>query len=114
MDVDQHAPFHRVPETRLLDLTGLEHDVTVGQDHRRSKRAQTRECREHVGKQAGRKRIVDQERRHQHQPRIALTLLPVALQRPEVVGVAELAAQCFEDFPVPVTARAELLLQMGA
>src|SRR5664279_6111180 len=51
-----------------------------------------------------RERIVDQKRGHQEQPGVAHVFQPVTLQRAEVVGVSELAAQLFQDGPVPVAA----------
>src|SRR2546422_1799996 len=50
------------------------------------------------------KRIVNQKRRHQQQPRVAHISEPVALQRAQVVRVAQLGAQLLEDRPVPVPA----------
>src|SRR5262249_22951000 len=47
--------------------------------------------------------------RHRQQPRVARVLDAVALQRPEVVAVAQLDEQLLEDGPVAVAAvRAEL------
>src|SRR5689334_13232002 len=50
------------------------------------------------------KRIVDEKRRHQQQPRVAHISEAVALQRAQVVRVAQLGAQLLEDRPVPVPA----------
>ena len=63
-------------------------------------------------------RIVDQERRDGEQVRVARVLDAVALQRAEVVGVAELGAQRFEDRPVALLALGadlarEVALQVG-
>ena len=49
-------------------------------------------------------RIVDQPVRHPQQPRIVHLLQPIALERAEIVGIAEFAAQLFEDLPVAVCA----------
>ena len=39
VNVDQHAAFHRIPQARTLNLAGLEHHVTVGENHRRAEPA---------------------------------------------------------------------------
>src|SRR5256712_2419457 len=59
---------------------------------------------ERAGIQRAGKRIVNQKRRHQQQPRVAHIAEPVALQRAQVVRVAQLGAQLLEDRPVPVPA----------
>jgi hypothetical protein len=104
VDVDQHAAVDRVPQPRALDLAWLEDDVAVGQDHRRPDARQLRERVERAGEDALAERVVDQEARHLQQ-RMRLDaaprhVLPVQLQRAEVVGVAELVAQLLEARPV--------------
>src|SRR5664279_6629989 len=60
---------------------------------------------ERTGIQPVRERVVDRKRGHQKQPGVAHVFQPVTLQRPQVVCVAKLAAQLFENRPVPVPAR---------
>ncbi len=61
------------------------------------------------------KRIAHQEPRHLEHARIARVLDAVALERAEIVGVPELAAQLLEELPVAVRALlADLGGQMGA
>src|SRR2546425_6042977 len=60
---------------------------------------------ERAGIQPAGKRIVDQKRRHEQQARVARISEPVALQRAQVIRVAQLGAQLFEDCPVPIPAR---------
>jgi hypothetical protein len=49
-------------------------------------------------------RIVHQERRRRQQARIPRILHPIALQRAEVVGIAELRPEPLEDRPVALLA----------
>ncbi len=68
--------------------------------------------------QSVRERIVQQEQRRLEQPGIARVLDAVALQRAEIVGIPELAAQLLEELPVPARALLaevgdEMLLEIG-
>jgi hypothetical protein len=57
--------------------------------------------------------IIDEEMRDGEQAGITGVFDAVALERAEIVGVAELGAELFEDFPVALlTLRADLLFQM--
>jgi len=68
---------------------------------------------ERAGVQAICKRVIHQEGGHEQQPRIVHVAEAVALQRAQIVRVAQLGAQRFEDCPVAIAARdAELALEM--
>src|SRR5262249_5631210 len=102
-----------------LHLAWLKHHVAIRKNYRLTEAVQMGDDFERVRVQPLREWIVDQERGHQQQPRIVATLTlllrSIALQRSEVVGVAELAAQLLEDLPIAITARlTELALQMVA
>src|SRR5262245_11996679 len=56
---------------------------------------------ERPGIQPVRKRIVHEKRRHREHAWIERRLVPEPLQRAEVVRVAELCPQRFENLPVP-------------
>ena len=47
-------------------------------------------------------RVIHQPVRYPQQPRVVQLLQPVALERAEIVGIAEFAAQLLENLPVPV------------
>ena len=122
VDEDQDAVVDRGAQARALDLARLEDDVAVGQDHRRAEPAEARDDVERARIEPLGERIVDEEARHRQQPvrgRAArLDVGAVALQRAEVVGVAELAAQRLELDPVAIGARDaelahEVLAQVG-
>ena len=107
VDVDQHAPLDRLEQAGALDLARLEHDVAVGQDHRRPPRGEALDDVERGRIEAVGERVLQEERGQPEHVRIVRVLHAVALQRPQVVGVAELGAQRFEDRPVA-------LLTLGA
>ena len=98
-----------------LDLARLEHDVAVGEDDRLAEAWRRARGVERAGKQPVGERVVDQERRHRQQVRIARVHQSVALQGAQVVGVAELGAQRLEDLEVQLGPRgADLLEQVAA
>ena len=74
-----------------------------------------REGRERTRVQPVGERIIHQVRRHQQEPRIVHVAQPIALQRTEIIRVAELGAERLEDRPVAVAAAgAELAREMIA
>ncbi len=97
VDVDEHAPGDGSRQAGAFDLQRLKHDVAVGQDDGGPEAAGVRDDVQRAGVEPLRERVVHQERRHGQQVRIARVRLAVALQRPEDVRVAELAAQLLED-----------------
>src|SRR6266566_3861424 len=114
MDEDQHVTVHGLPDAGALDLARLEDDVAVGEDHCRAPLAEPFEDVERPGIEAIGERVVDQVRRHRHEVHVLGVLGPVALQRAEIIPIAELDEQRFEDRPVPITRRgAELTLEMA-
>ena len=118
VDVDQHAAVDSVVQPGALDLARLEHHVAVAEDHGRPPCGQPLDDVERAWIEAVRERVVQQERREHEHVGIARVLDPVALQRAQVVGVAELGAQRLEDRPVallqhgPDRAR-EVTLEIG-
>src|SRR5581483_2608133 len=115
VDVDQHAAFDRVEETRALDLPRLEHDVAVRKDDRRPEAVQALEHVERLRIEPVRKRIVDQERRHGEEVWIARIGRAVALECSQVVRVPELAAKLLEELPVAfLPLRANFLREIPA
>lgn len=92
VDVDQHVPFHGRPQPRTLDLARLKDDVAVGQDHHRADRLEQVDHVERLGVEPIGEGIVDQVGRQVEDTRIARMLDAIALQRTEIVRIAELAA----------------------
>jgi hypothetical protein len=93
---------HRRGDARALDLPRLEDDVAVGEDHRAPRPPEPPEHVERARVQPVRERIVHQERGHREEVDVERVLDAVALQRAEVVAVAELRHQVLEDRPVAV------------
>src|SRR5207253_322771 len=100
VDVDQDAAVDRVEEPRALDLARLEDDIAVGQDDGRTERREMLEHVERAREEPVREGIVHEERGDREEMGIPRVLDPVALQRAQVVGVAELGAEVLEDGPV--------------
>jgi hypothetical protein len=122
VDEDQDPVVDRGAQPRALELARLEDDVAVGQDHGRAVTAELRDDVQCARVEPLCERIVDQKARHRQQPVRAraarLDVGAVALQRAEVVGIAELAAQALELDPVAVGARRtelahQVLAQVG-
>ena len=90
VDVDQDVAVDGVEQPRALDLARLEDDVAVREDHRRAPGARMLDDVERLGKEPVGEGIVDEELRDGEHVRVARMLDAVALERAEVVGVAQL------------------------
>src|SRR5882724_9552808 len=114
VDIDQHVAVHGLPDAGAFDLARLEDHVAVGEDDRRAPRAEPFQDVERSRIEAIGERVVDQVRRHRHEVQVLRVLGPVALERAEVVAIAELDEERLENRPVPLTTRgAELPLEMA-
>ena len=102
VDVDQNVAGNRVEKPGAVDLARLKHDVAVRQNHRGAQAARVLDHVQRVGEEPVRERVVDEERGHREQVRVARVLDAVALQRAEIVGIAEFGAQVLEERPVAV------------
>ena len=100
VDVDQDAAAERVPQARAADLAGLEDRVAVGQHDGRPRAGGVGDGLHRTGVEAIGEGVLEEEFRELEELRIAQVLEPVALQRAQVVGVAELGPELFEDRPV--------------
>jgi len=96
VDVDQDAAVDRVEEPDALDLARLEDDIAVGRMDGRTNAARCSSTSSEPGKSGSRKDSSSRnaETRGDGDPAGAR---PVALQRAQVVGVAELGAEVLED-----------------
>ena len=115
VQVDEHPPLDRIPQSRALYLARLEYDIAIGQDHRRPEGAAVREHCQRTRIEAIGEGIIEQKERNTQQLRVVLVLQAIALQRAEVVRITELGAELLEDLPVTVPARkAHLALEVRA
>ena len=113
MDIDQHVTADRLENAGALDLTRLEHDVTVGQDDRPPPFQHPFEHIERSRIEPVRERVVYQVRRHCQKVYVLRVFDSIALQCAEIIAVAELGEQLFENRPVTVAAcSAELAFQV--
>ena len=106
VDVDEDLAVERLPQAGPLDLARLENGVAVRQHHRPAPLPNVPDGVQRPGVKPVGERIVDQPARHQQETRIVQVLDPITLERAEIVGIAELAAQLLED--LPSTGRAPL------
>src|ERR1700730_5228271 len=114
VDVYQHVSLDGLKDTGALDLARLEDDVAVGQDHRPRPAAEPLKNVERSRVQPIGKRVIHQVRRHRQQMEVLGVLDPIALQGTEVIPVAQLGHQLFENCPIAVAARrSELALEMA-
>src|SRR4030095_782653 len=100
VDVNQHVTLYRFEDAGAFDLARLKDHVAVRQDDRLSPRAKFFQHVERSGIQTIGEGVVDQERRHRQQVNILRMLDPVALQGAEVIAIAQIGKQLFEDRPV--------------
>jgi hypothetical protein len=112
VDVDQHAPLDRREETRAPDLVRLKDHVPIRQDDRGAAAAQVPDHLERSRVEPVGEGVIDQERGQREEVGIARVLEAVALERSQVIGVAQLPAQILEQSPVALLPlRADLLVQ---
>src|SRR3954468_9751087 len=105
VNVDEDATVDGLPETRALDLSRLKDDVSVGEDDGRPLSSEALDGVERARVEAVREWVVDEVGRDHQEPRVVSDLGAVVLQGAEVIGVAELGAQLFEDRSVASAAR---------
>jgi hypothetical protein len=112
VDVDQHAALDRREEPRAPDLARLEDDVAVGEDDRGTPAGQTPDDLERAREEPIGEGVIDQERGEREKVRIARVFEAVALERSQVIGVAQLPAQILEQGPIALLPLgADLLVQ---
>src|SRR2546427_5376073 len=104
VDVDEDAAPDGVEQSRAPDLVRLEYDVAVGEDDGRAPDLQMADHVERAWVEAVGERIVDEERGDREEVWVAGGFAPIALERAQIVRIAELGAQFLEDHPVAVLA----------
>ena len=100
VDIDEHAPLNRLEEPGSFDLVRLEDHIAIRQDNRRPHLAQVLEHVQRIWEKAAGKWISQEVRRDLHEVRVVRVLDPVALESAEVIGIAQLLPEVFEDRPV--------------
>src|SRR5215510_15819277 len=84
----------------MLDLAWLEADITIRQDDGRAKAAQAIEHLKRGWEQPVGERIIHEEGGHGQQLYLARVFDPVALERSDIVAIAQLCEQILQDFPI--------------
>ena len=108
-------PPERLEEPGARHLERLEHHVAVRQDRHLAPAARVLDRVERGREEAVRERVVEQEEGHVEEVRAVDVFHPEALQRAQVVRVAQLDAQLLEQLPVAlVLPVADLLRQVAA
>src|SRR4029077_11917248 len=114
VNIDEHVAFYRFENARAFNLARLKNHVAIGKDYGLSPRAESLNHVKRSGIETIGERVVDQERRHGQQVNIFRVLDAVALQGAEIIAVAQLIEELFENRPVPVAAgRPELTLKVA-
>jgi hypothetical protein len=103
MDIDEHAVFEGRPESGAHNFSRLEHRIAVREDNRRTPLLDVAYGMKRAGIKPVSKRIVDEPARHPQHPWIVHLFEPESLQCAEVVRIAELPPQLFENVPVKFT-----------
>src|SRR5213596_2976010 len=104
VNVDKHVAVYGFEDARAFDLAWLEHHVAIREDYRLPPRAEPLKHVERSGIETIGERVVHQEGRHGQQVNILRVLDPVTLQGAEIIAVAQLSKELFEDRPVSVAA----------
>src|SRR5262249_15025105 len=114
VDVDEHAAFDDLAETRALDLARLEDDVAIREDDGRAEAGGVLDRVDRARIEPVCERVVHQEARYGQQRVITRMADARVLERAQVVGVAELRAELLEDLEVLLRAfRADLLHEVA-
>ena len=79
--IDQRLPINRFVQPGAVHFAGLEHDVPIREENRRSPLFDPFNDVERVGEQAIGKRIIDQKTRNGEHVQVAWMIASVLLQR---------------------------------
>ena len=102
VDVDEDTIVEGLPQAGSFHLARLEHGIAVGEDDGGPPLPHVRHHVQCPRIEAIGEGIIDQPTRHSQHLRSMQILRPVTLQRAEVIGVAELAPQLFENLPIAI------------
>lgn len=83
--------------------------IAIRHDYDQSHGAEMPDYIERVRKQAVPERVIEHECRHQEKPRVMHVLEPIALQRAQIIRVAEFFAKSLEDLPIAFCGRGATL-----
>src|SRR5579863_8224194 len=108
VNIDQYTSRYRGGQTGALNFMRLKDDVTVREDDGGAKFGQPFQHVDGGRKEAIRKRIIDEVAGHGEQLDLARVLIPIPLQRAEVVAISELGEKVIEDLPVAFTSGAAI------
>src|SRR5215472_11753617 len=118
VNVNQHLAIDGFPQAGALDLARLEDHVAVGEDHARAQLLAVRDGVERTRIEPVGEWVIEQERGHFEDVRIARILDAVALEGAEIIRVAEFLAELLEQHPVallPLSAKgpSQVFAQVG-
>src|SRR6516162_7072731 len=81
VQVDEHSPLDRIPQSRPLYLARLKYDIAIGQDYRRPEGATVREHRQRSRIEAIDAGIIEEKKRATQQLRVIRVLQAIAIRR---------------------------------
>src|SRR4026209_1887684 len=100
MNINQDIPADGIEYSGLFDLSRLEHDIPVGEEDGSPPLFDALNHFEGIGVQPLGEWIMNQKMRDRQQMRVARVLSAVPLKSPQVIRIAQLPSQLFEDRPV--------------
>src|SRR5437764_935129 len=100
MDVNEHVAIDCIIDAGAVDLARLKHYVAIRQDHWLAPLADVLNHVQRVGIKARGKGIINQKTGDGQQAWVQRIFDPVALQGPEVIGIAEFGAHLLEKLPI--------------
>jgi Integrase core domain len=103
VDVDQqHVSVGDSGQPSMFDLAWLKDDIAVRQDHGRAKAAQPLQHARGTRVQPVGERVVHEEGRHGQQLYLARVFDAEALKGADIIAIAQLLHQAFEDRPIAI------------
>jgi hypothetical protein len=113
--IDEDVAGDGIEEAGAFYFAGLENDIAIGEQGDRAKLVYVLEDVESAGIEPLSEGVFDEEMGDGEQMQVVWVIDAVLLQSAEVVGVADLGAQLFEQGPVALSAfRADVMFEMIA
>jgi len=100
VNVDEDVTVDRLPDAGALDLVGLVHRVAVGQDDHGRAVSERPDGLERAWIEPVAKRVLEQVGSDPQELGVPQALEPVSLESAEIVGIAELGPELFEELPI--------------
>src|SRR5690242_5821662 len=103
VNINEHLAVDSFENARAFDLTRLKYHIAVRENDRRPPCAEALEDVEGAGIETVGERIVHQERRHRQQVRFSRVFDTKTLQCAQIIAVAQIGEELFENRPVSVS-----------